>query len=83
MFADIIKDKKFKIFFSFLVGLFIATLIRPTANYGKNLSLFKTPPMADLRTSVYRVGKKCFRFHATEKSCPDTGVIEPFEWGSA
>ena len=81
MFADILKDKKFNIFFSFLVGMFIAILLRPICKGDKCESYFyKAPPMKELQTNAYKIGEKCFRFHADERKCPDRGVIEPFEW---
>jgi hypothetical protein len=79
----ILKDKKFNYFFSFLVGLFLATLLRRTScSPGKPCLLYKAPPMKELQTNTYKIGEKCFRFHAVEKTCPqDDSIIEPFEWG--
>jgi hypothetical protein len=82
MLADILKDKRFNYFFSFILGLFVAVLISPCCKEGEACILFKAPPMHELRTNSYRINKKCFRFHAIEKECPDAGVIEPFEWSS-
>ncbi len=77
MLADVLKDKKFNIFFSFVVGLFIAVLLRP--QFGKDkIMFFKTPPMAELREHAYKVGDKCYKFHPQELDCPSNGVIEPF-----
>jgi hypothetical protein len=81
MLADVLKDKRFDLFFSFLVGIFLAILLRPVCKDGK-CNLWKTPPMADLRTNAYKIGEKCFRFHANERECPTVGVIEPFEWNT-
>ena len=79
MFADVLKDKRFNIFFSFIVGLFFAVLLRPVHNKDKAI-FFKTPPMADLRDNTYKINKKCYKFHPNELECPATGVIEPFAW---
>lgn len=77
MLADVLKDKRFKIFFSFIVGIFIAVLLRPQFHKDK-VKFFKTPPMGDLRDNAYKVGKKCYKFHPDETICPESEVIEPF-----
>jgi hypothetical protein len=77
MLADILKDKRFNTFFSFIVGLFIAVLLRPQFNKDKAV-FFKTPPMSDLRANSYKIANKCYKFHPDEVECPSSGVIEPF-----
>jgi hypothetical protein len=81
MLSDILKDKRFNVFFSFVVGLFVAVLARPAFNKEKTM-FFKTPPMSELREHSYKVGNKCFKFHPEEKACPANGVVEPFQWNS-
>lgn len=78
--VDILRDKKFNLFFSFLLGLFIASLFRPNCKQGTCNGIFKIPPMNDLRTNSYKIGDKCYKFHPVERECPAQGVIEPFEW---
>ena len=77
MLADVIKDKRFNIFFSFIVGIFIAILLRPQFHKDKTI-FFKTPPMADLRNNSYKISDKCYKFHPQELECPVDGIIEPF-----
>lgn len=77
MFSDILKDKRFNIFFSFIVGLFIAVLLKPQF-HKDSLTFFKPPPMAEIRVNSYKIGKKCYKFHPDAVKCPETGVIEPF-----
>jgi hypothetical protein len=77
MLADVLKDKRFNVFFSFIVGIFIAVLLRPQFHKDKVI-FFKTPPMSDLRSNSYKIGSKCYKFHPDEIECPATGVIEPF-----
>lgn len=77
MLADVLKDKRFNVFFSFIVGLFIAVLLRPQFHKDK-VMFFKTPPMSDLRSNSYKIGSKCYKFHPDETECPAAGIIEPF-----
>jgi hypothetical protein len=80
MLADVIKDKRFNLFFSFVIGLFVAVLLRPQFHKDKS-TFFKTPPMKELRDNAYMVGKKCYKFRPDEVECPLDGVIEPFNTG--
>jgi len=77
MFSDILKDKRFNIFFSFIVGIFIAVLLKPQFHKDK-LIFFKPPPMTEIRSNSYKIGAKCYKFHPEAVTCPETGVIEPF-----
>ena len=53
MLADILKDKRFNIVFSFLVGMFIAILFKPICK-GDNCQTFfyKPPPMKEMETNA-------------------------------
>ncbi len=82
MLADIIKDKRFDIVFSVLMGIFIILLIRPICKDGSCLS-FKAPPLKEIKEHAYKIGDRCYKFVPKEAQCPAVGVIEPFQWSAA
>lgn len=77
MIASIFKDKRFDLFFSIMMGLFLATLLRPMCKDG-NCFGYKAPPVKELTENYYKIKEKCYRFHPVELDCPTNGVIEPF-----
>ena len=79
MLADILKDPKFDLVFSFLMGVFIILLIRPVCK-GENCFSYKAPPVKDIKEHVYKIGDTCYKFVPKESKCPMTGVVEPFQW---
>ena len=76
---DILKDPKFDLAFSFLMGVFIMIVIRPVCK-GDACFNYKSPPMKDIREHAYKIGDRCYKFVPKDAKCPATGVIEPFQW---
>lgn len=79
MLTDILKDKKFNVMFSFLMGIFITILIRPSCN-GTSCVSYKAPSLQEIKKSAYKIGDTCYKFVPKDAKCPTMGVIEPFEW---
>ena len=77
-FRDIFKEKKFHIVFSFIIGLFIASLMKPVCR-GTDCYKFKTPPVKEITGVTYKIGDKCYQFKTKDTPCPAKGVIEPYE----
>ena len=83
MLADIVKDPKFHILFSFIIGFGLASLFRPLcSSQGGSLQCrdYKAPDMKEMRDHIYKIGPKCYRFNPQTMECPATGgkIIEPF-----
>jgi|UniRef100_A0A6C0HER6 hypothetical protein len=79
MLVDILKDKRFNTFFSFLMGIFIILLLRPICK-GNDCFSYKAPSVKTITDHAYKIGDTCYKFAPKETKCPITGVIEPFEW---
>ena len=79
MLADILKDPKFDMVFSFLMGVFLILLIRPVCK-GESCFSYKAPPVQEIKEHVYKIGDTCYKFVPKEAKCPMTGVVEPFQW---
>jgi hypothetical protein len=77
-FRDIFREKKFNVVFSFIIGLFIASLMKPVCR-GTECYKYKTPPVKEITTSTYKIGDKCYQFKTKDTPCPATGAIEPYE----
>ncbi len=82
MLADIVKDKRFDVVFSVLMGIFVILLIRPICKDGSCVS-FKAPPVKEIKEHSYKIGDRCYKFVPKEATCPATGVVEPFQWTAA
>ena len=79
MLADILKDKRFDVVFSFLMGVFIVLLARPICK-GESCFSPKAPPMKEIKEHTYKIDDRCYKFVPKEAKCPLTGVVEPFAW---
>lgn len=79
MLADILKDPKFDMVFSFLMGVFLILLIRPVCK-GDSCFSYKAPAVKDIKEHVYKIGDTCYKFVPKDAKCPMTGVVEPFQW---
>lgn len=82
MLIDILKDKRFDIVFSILMGLFLAILIRPSCK-GDACFKLKAPAMKDVKGVPYKIGDKCYKFEPVDTQCPPSGVVEPFAWAAS
>lgn len=73
-----LKDERFSIFFSFVLGLGIACILRPVCS-GSDCTVTKPPSEADFEKYAYRMGGgKCFEFKSEIVDCPASGTIEAF-----
>jgi hypothetical protein len=79
MLIDILKDKRFDFFFSFLMGVFIILLLRPICK-GEDCFSFKAPSVKTISENAYKIGDTCYKFVPKDIKCPITGVVEPFQW---
>lgn len=79
MLADILKDKRFDTFFSFLMGVFIILLARPICK-GDSCFSFKSPSVKIIKEHSYKIGDTCYNFVPQDIKCPMNGVVEPFQW---
>lgn len=82
MLVDILKDPKFNLGFSFLMGVFLVLLLRPVCKAGSCFT-YKAPPVKEITDHAYKIGDRCYVFAPKEAKCPSTGVIEPFQWNAA
>jgi hypothetical protein len=65
---EFIRSKNYQIFFSFLLGLFIVLVVRPSC---KNESCIKhiNPSSQDISASTYQLGSKCYQFKYESVAC--------------
>jgi hypothetical protein len=74
----ILKDERFSLFFSFLIGVGIMCMCRPICT-GSECSISKAPAEKDFDKYVYRMGGgRCFEFKSEIIDCPASGTIEAF-----
>jgi hypothetical protein len=74
----ILKDERFSLFFSFLIGVDIMCMCRPVCS-GSECSITKAPTEKDFDKYVYRMGGgRCFEFKSEIVDCPASGTIEAF-----
>ena len=76
---DFLKDARFNVFFSFVLGIGIVCIMRPMCT-GSECNVVKAPGEKDFDTYAYRMGKgKCFEFKSEVVECPSSGgAIEAF-----
>jgi hypothetical protein len=73
-----LKDKKFDLFFSFVVGIGIICILRPMCS-GADCNVMKAPTEKDFDKYVYRMGSgKCYEFKTEIVECPSSGAVEAF-----
>jgi hypothetical protein len=74
----LLRDEKFNLFFSFMLGIGIICIIHPRCT-GPNCDVKKAPSEKDFDKFVYRLGgDKCYSFKTETVECPSSGVIEAF-----
>lgn len=76
---DLLNDKRFNIFFSFIVGLGIVCMFKPSCS-DSSCSVIKPPQDKDFDKYVYKMGGgKCYEFKSELVDCPSSGTIEAFK----
>jgi hypothetical protein len=80
---DLLNDKRFNIFFSFVVGIGLVCVFRPMCT-GNDCNINKAPTDKDFEKYVYKLGGgKCYEFKSEVVECPSSGTIEAFRECSA
>lgn len=70
---EFLKSKMFQTIFSFLLGLFIVLVVRPSC---KDESCIKriNPSSKEISDSTYQLGSKCYQFTYTSVACESDEV---------
>lgn len=75
---NFLKDERFSVFFSFVLGIGLVCIIRPICS-GNECNIEKAPSDKDFDKYVYRMGDgKCYEFKSEVVECPASGTIEAF-----
>jgi len=75
---QLLNDKRFNIFFSFVLGIGIICMFRPMCT-GNDCNVNKAPAEKDFEKYVYRMGGgKCYEFKSEIMDCPSSGTVEAF-----
>lgn len=75
---EFVKNKSFHTIASFVIGLGIAAVLRPTGCPTGICTVQKAPPVEEVTNSTYQLGNKCYQFKTEPTECSGAGVIEPF-----
>lgn len=70
---EFLKSKTYHNVFSFLIGLFIVLIVRPTCKDDSCIQ-HMNPDLKEISTSTYQLGTKCYQFQHTTVDCNTTGV---------
>jgi hypothetical protein len=77
--ATLLKDEKFNLFFSFILGVGIICILRPICS-GPECNVNKPPVEKDFDQYIYRMSAgKCYQFTSDIVECPTKGAIEAFQ----
>ena len=75
---NFLNDKRFNVFFSFMLGIGLVCIIRPMCS-GDDCNVIKAPADKDFEKYAYRMGgNKCYEFKTEIVDCPSSGTIEAF-----
>ena len=75
---NFLKDERFSVFFSFVLGVGLICILRPICS-GSECNVEKPPSEKDFDKYVYRMGGgQCYEFKSEIIKCPDSGTIEAF-----
>lgn len=77
MLWDILKDERFSVMFSFILGVGLLAVFRPACDNDKCAKV-KAPPVPDFDGKTFRIGDSCYKFKTKTKDCPAEGFIESF-----
>ena len=79
MLIDILKDRRFNMAFSFILGVGIVIIILKPICKGKQCVREKAPSISDVKDKVFNLYEKCYTFEHAGIKCPQNGdIIEPF-----
>ncbi len=71
------RSRQFNIVFSFILGLFLVILFKPSCRGGACYD-YRPPPVAEVCSGAYKLDDKCYKFRTRDVPCPPSGVIEPY-----
>jgi hypothetical protein len=74
---EFVKQKSFHTIASFIIGLGIAAILRPTCPTGV-CTVFKAPSIDEVTSTTYQLGSRCYQFRSETTECAASGVVEPF-----
>lgn len=74
---SLLKDERFNIFFSFVLGLGLVCMFRPLCKDGE-CQVLKPPTDKDFEKYVYKLARKCYEFKSEVIECPASGAVEAF-----
>lgn len=75
---NFLKDERFNLFFSFVLGIGIICMFRPICS-GSDCNEIKAPSDKDFDKYAYRMGGgKCYEFKSEIVECPSSGTVEAF-----
>jgi hypothetical protein len=77
-----LKDERFSVFFSFVLGLGLVCMFRPQCKDGE-CDVLKPPTDKDFEKYVYKLSQKCYEFKSEIVECPSSGTVEAFRQCSA
>jgi hypothetical protein len=75
---EVLKTEKFNIIFSFLIGFTIMVVTIPICK-DDSCIIKKAPSIDDMKSSTFKIGRKCYQFKPTVTTCPAEGFIEAFQ----
>ena len=61
---EFLKTKNFYLLLSFLIGVFIILILRPTCK-DENCITHIMPDIKEIESSTYQIGSKCYQFKAS------------------
>ena len=61
---EFLKTKNFYILFSFLIGVFIILILRPTCKDDSCIT-HTNPDIKEIESSTYQISSKCYQFKAS------------------
>ena len=78
---EFLKSERFNLFFSFLLGLALMSLLKPVC--GEDCKQVRAAPLEEVKATTYQIGQKCYQFKTETVDCPKgaaagKGVIETF-----
>lgn len=79
---EVLKTEKFAFIFSFMIGFGLIAIAYPVCK-GDACFVKKAPSVDEMKTSTFRIGKKCYQFKPEIVDCPASGAIESFQTASA
>lgn len=79
MLGELLKSEQFKHVFSLLLGIALVIVVFRPYCKGDECSIWKAPPPAELKDSVFKIGQKCYTYKEHDVECgKGLNIIEAF-----